>query len=729
MFDGPNKCLINLTKEQSMKTILTILVVILTQKLWAEDTIFVFGSQDKAFTTPGAARFISKDELQRFHYSDPVRMMQSVAGTHLQEEDGFGLRPNIGLRGATPQRSKKIALMEDGVPIAPAPYSAPAAYFFPNMMRADHLEVFKGTSSIKYGPHSIGGAINFVTREIPQAPRTELMASLGLVEQYRLSTARMEKPFGYLVEYNRAESDGFKQLPAGKPTGFRKNDLLLKGVYHFGRYRQNVSLKVSHASEKSHETYLGLTRREFENSPYARYAASAKDLMKWDQQQYQMRYAINPNANLKINAALYYHKFARNWYKFSGFGDGVHVSNYLDSDSGSFHPHFLNVLRGEADSSLRNGNDEVVIGSNDRKYYSRGILLQASLFRQTSANIHHDLLVGLRYHQDQVKRFQTKDRFKMYRGKLIPSTQGIPGNQDIDTTTAGTLFLEDVIDFSNGLTVSAGIRFENVDTTKKIFKSEIPLQKSHYQTLAPGVGVQYSPHQKINFIAGISQGVSAVSPGQKSNVKPEKSINYEAGVKYNGAVRGELIGFFNDYKNIKGFCTFSSGCEEQDLNREFNGGKAHIYGLEGRMDTEYRFSSFHIPIQFNYTQTIARFRQKYQSENREWGLGTIQKGDPLPYIPRDKLSFTVGLKRKAFSTFVTYNRQGLVYDQSVQKGRQTIPAHTVIDWSAHYRYSKRGTIFTGIDNLLANQYLVSLRPYGARPGRPRSFKLGMKYVF
>ena len=97
--------------------------------------VYITGGANELMTTPGSATLIDDVELETFEYTDIHRVLNAVPGINLQEEDGYGLRPNIGMRGTAPERSKKVTIMEDGVLSGPAPYSAPAAYYFPNFFR------------------------------------------------------------------------------------------------------------------------------------------------------------------------------------------------------------------------------------------------------------------------------------------------------------------------------------------------------------------------------------------------------------------------------------------------------------------------------------------------------------------------------------------------------------------------------------------------------------------
>ncbi|MBK7634284.1 MAG: TonB-dependent receptor plug domain-containing protein [Saprospiraceae bacterium] len=122
---------------------------------------------DRAKSIPGSGQYISIRKLEKLNHPNVNNILRVIPGVNIRDEEGFGLRPNIGLRGTPVNRSAKITLMEDGILIAPAPYADPSAYYFPTFARMQGVEVLKGSSQIKYGPYTIGGAVNLLSTAIP----------------------------------------------------------------------------------------------------------------------------------------------------------------------------------------------------------------------------------------------------------------------------------------------------------------------------------------------------------------------------------------------------------------------------------------------------------------------------------------------------------------------------------------------------------------------------------
>ena len=224
----------------------------------------ILGNKFVAKNRTGAAYFLSTTELAEFNFSDIHRALNKIAGINFYEEDGFGLRPNISIRGTSPERSSKIAIMEDGILISPAPYSASSAYYFPSVARMQAVEVLKGSSQIQYGPYTTGGAINFVSTEIPESFKGKITTSYGSFDTGQLHSTfgNSFDNFGYMIEYLNYNSDGFKALGNNLNTGFDINEITSKirlNSSDQSLISQSLEFKFHYYDEISNETYLGLT--------------------------------------------------------------------------------------------------------------------------------------------------------------------------------------------------------------------------------------------------------------------------------------------------------------------------------------------------------------------------------------------------------------------------------------------------------------------------------------
>ncbi|MCS6896993.1 MAG: TonB-dependent receptor plug domain-containing protein, partial [Nitrospira sp.] len=135
------------------------------QKLLRAPLTEIIGTAPTALDhIPGSGKVITSESIERNHRFTINEALREVPGVHVRDEEGLGIRPNIGIRGLDPTRSRKVHIMEDGVPIMLMPYADPSSYYFPPIFRFDRIEVLKGSGQLLYGPQTIGGVINFITR-------------------------------------------------------------------------------------------------------------------------------------------------------------------------------------------------------------------------------------------------------------------------------------------------------------------------------------------------------------------------------------------------------------------------------------------------------------------------------------------------------------------------------------------------------------------------------------
>ena len=393
------------------------------------NTNYIFGNKYVAKHRTGSAYFLSPKELQKFNFTDVNRALRAVPGVNIYEEDGFGLRPNISLRGTSPERSAKITVMEDGILIAPAPYSASSAYYFPTIARMQAIEVLKGSSQVQFGPFTTGGAINMISTQIPTEFSGLVRASYGSFNSNQLyaKVGDTRGNFGYMVEFLNYGSDGFKNLPSGKDTGFNKNDLVVKlaaDLFPKADVQQHLEFKFQYSDETGNETYLGLSENDFANNPFYRYPSSNNDLMTTEHTQYVLTHKVDFTHDFRITTNFYRNNFARNWYKLNDItlnNTKVGLADIL-SDPTTYADYY-NVVNGTVDSPA----DAVALKANNRKYYSQGIQTKFD-YHWNEGDFFHDIEVGLRYHYDEEDRYQWVDRYSISsNGDLNLTTAGAPG--------------------------------------------------------------------------------------------------------------------------------------------------------------------------------------------------------------------------------------------------------------------------------------------------------------
>ena len=700
----------------------------------------IFGNKYVAKHRTGSAYYLSPKELKKFSFTDINKALRTVPGVSLYEEDGFGLRPNISLRGTSPERSSKITLMEDGVLIAPAPYSASSAYYFPTIARMEAVEVLKGSSQVQYGPFTTGGAINMISSQIPTNFAGSVSGSYGSFNSNQLhaKVGGNHKNIGYFVEYLNYGSNGFKTLESGKNTGFNKNDVVAKlrvQLFPNEAVKQSLDLKFQYADEKGNETYLGLTEEDFNTSPFSRYAASNNDNMTTEHTQYMLTHHLDFSKNLNITTTFYRNNFARNWYKLNDItfeGDKQKISKIL-GDPTSYSNHF-GILIGTVNSAL----DAIGVKANNRTYYAQG--MQSKLdYHWYTGNTFHDLEIGFRYHYDEEDRFQWVDKYSISNaGVLTETTVGVPGTDAnrISSAKAFASYITYKLKFQNW-TFTPGVRYEDILLERKDFGknditrsgSDLNERENTVAIFIPGMGVNYKFNNDFSLFGGIHKGFSP--PGNKEDEKAEESINYELGTRFSlGKLKGEFVGFYNDYSNLLGSdiaATGGTGSLDQ-----FNAGEVKVNGIELLLN--YNITSknarFSFPLSIGYTFTNTEFLNSFGSVDSLWG--TVMVGDELPYIPKHQLNAALSLEHAKFEMNFNARYNGAFRTLAGSGNIPTnekVESNFIIDMSGKYTVTPQFQLTANITNLLNNTYAVSRVPAGLRPGHPFGIYGGFQYQF
>ena len=687
-------------------------------------------------------RFLALNLLPSICWDDTDinRMLKAVPGVNMYEEDGFGLRPNISLRGTKAERSERISIMEDGVLAAPAPYSAPAAYYFPNVARMEAIEVLKGSSQVQYGPFTTGGAINLVSTPIPNSFSGKANISYGSKNTFKSHTSvgSSWKHFGYMVEYLRYQSDGFKKYEDHAAKGFKRNDIIAKirvKTDHVKGVNHALELKFGYADENSDETYVGLSADDFKKTPFLRYAGSQMDKLKTDHRQWVATYLLTFSNKLKITTNAYYNYFHRNWYKLNDVRAGITSKEKRSIADVLVDPEtnirYFDILTGKTDRE----EEALLVRANNRTYRSRGIQTRAE-YRFNLNEFFFDLEFGLRYHADEEDRFQWDDSYSMKNKKMVLFMEGIHGTNANRVTSANALagYLLAKLRY-DAWTVTAGLRYEDVDLLKKDYTKE-DLARSgkvrietpnHARVLIPGVGLHYQLMPAASVFFGIHKGFAP--PSAELYQKPESSVNMELGTRVAiGNFRAELIGFYNNYSNMLGSDLAASG--GAGTLEQFNVGEARVKGAEFLVQYQPlpKNCNVRLPLQVSYTYTDTEIRNSFESHS--WG--NVVRGDEIPYIFKHALNMQLGIECKWF-----YANIGARYNSDMRTSpgqgtiaeREKVPANLIFDASLNVFVNKYLTVRLNAINLTNRVYLTSRHPAGLRAGHPFGIYAGANVQF
>lgn len=719
------------------------------------EEVTVLGDPRTDGNVTGSARVLGPDVLERFAFTDVHELLREVPGVYLQTEDGLGLRPNIGIRGTGTDRSGRVTLLEDGVLIAPAPYAASSAYYFPYVARMHSVEVVKGPAAVRQGPYTVGGAVNLISTPIPEAREIRLQLEGGEFDTRlgRLSYGESVEHAGWLIEALQMDSGGFKDIDrSNRDTGYDIEDYLAKfriNTSTDARFYQELTLKLQHSEETSNQSYLGLTDADFGGDATRMYGLSALDEIETEHDQRTLTWKLVSPNGVEVLVTAYDQEHERAWFKTEGIDlDGspsadeqgttgwfnvIQAVNRGDSlTAGSGAVFDAATLQGILDGTIDTAAGAIQLRNNARAYESRGVQGRVR-FELALGDWRHDFELGARFHEDEEDRLQRNSGYTQIDGALVLDDLGTLGNAGnrVQTAEARSLWIVDTIRFGDW-TLTPGLRHEDIDLARTRF-FDVPTRgaddlrdsrDNQVSVWLPGMGVHYQLTSEIGIFGGAHKGFS--TPSNDPGTREEESINYEFGVRYAaGATFAELIGFYNDYDNLLGICSNSSGggCQPGDV---FEGDAITVRGIEAQL--EHRFTlgnGWTVPLAVAYTFSDGEFDTDIADPAF---FGDASAGDPLPYLPDHQLSASIGLTDDRFSFWLRTNYQDSTCVQPACGAFLETDDSLTFDLSSEYRWRPGVSFYAVAQNITDEEDILGRQPYGARPGRPQAVKAGVRWT-
>ncbi|UPT75421.1 MAG: TonB-dependent receptor [Elusimicrobiota bacterium] len=663
--------------------------------------IVVVGSAENLSKLPGSGHSLDKKTMENGRPFTVNEILRRIPGVNVRDEEGFGLRPNLGLRGLNPTRSTKVTLLEDGVPAAYAPYGDNASYYHPPIDRFERVEVLKGVGQIRFGPQTIGGVVNYIT---PQ-PTEELGGFVSLTggnRDYFDGKARVTGKRA-MFDFTRKQGQG-----ARENTHSYLNDATAKVVLPVSE-RQTLTLKANAYSEDSTLTYSGLTEAELRNFGF-RYNPFRND--KFEGRRYAGSLLHELLAGpAKVVTSLYYSRFSRDWWRqSSATTDGQGGVAAARAAGQRIDPNAINSIQGRL-----------------RDYQTYGV--------ESRATVPYDLLGGRSEFEAGLKaQFENQDR-RQINGTSPSARTGAVVEDNERNTRAHSAFALNRFGFGPWA-LTAGLRVEQIDS-ERINRLTGGRGTDSLARWIPAAGVTWTPADSTTLFAGVHRGFAPPrtediigGAGTATDVGPEDSVNYEAGVRWKPSESVDLDAayFRNDFRRLIAVGSIAGG------STPLSQGEALFQGVEAA--GRYRHGSgLYGRGAYTWLPTARQSTAFTQVVGGAVAAGSLA-GNRQPYAPEHLLTAALGGERSGFDAslesvlvgeqFANFSNTR-VASADGQSG--TLAAYVIWNTAASYEIvSWRTTVFVAVKNLFDRDYIVD-RTRGILTGSPRLVQGGVKYSF
>jgi len=672
---------------------------------------------------PGSASVVTAERIEETGAVSSTEIFREVPGVNILSQDPVGLRTNIGIRGLDPDMSRNVLMLEDGIPVALAPYGEPEMYYSPSISRMSGVEVIKGSGSIMYGPRTIGGVINFLTQDPPAEPTLDAHVTGGESGYLtsRIGYGNTVGNSGFHISYLHRRADNLG------PLNFHLNDLNARWKLVLGQ-RSVLGMKMSIYDELSNATYVGLSQPMYESGQYDFTRLAPDDQL--DLRRYSASvshdYFFSDHVHLRTTAYAYTTR--RNWSR-QDFDNQPVAGREYHSVIGNPDEPFGAIW-------LREGT-----GNRNREFEVAGFEPRISA-RFHLGEHRNELDAGFRYLYERA--FEQR-----INGIIDSPTTGDIRNDEIRTGYATSAFVQNRFYATPQLTITPGLRVEYYRYERDILRVDFEdVQRSSGDDVLafiPGFGMNYHLGPESSIFAGVHRGFSPprikdalTATGASEELDAEWSWSYEAGFRLRPLrfLTTELTGYFMTFENqIIPVSESAGGQGVPNATGLTNGGATQHHGVEFlvRLNPDIPGRQFKAGWELGGTWNQARF-----SEDRfvtSDGQVVNVRDNELPYAPewsgftRLSASHSSGFSGYLKATY-TGEQFGDVFNrtESTGNGRDgMLESYTVLDAGVRYRLPVTfdASLSLSVKNLTDERYIATRRPQGIRVGLPRMFTFGL----
>lgn len=706
--------------------------------VWQADSLqtrfenVIVHSKDKIICTlPGSASRIMTTEIKNLQVLSANEVFRKVAGVHVVDEEGAGMRINIGIRGLDPDRSRGVLVLEDGIPVALNPYGEPEMYYSPVIDRMSGVEVLKGSGQIIYGPQTIGGVVNYITANPTQneSGKLKLMIGSGGLTNALLSYSNTYKNTGITstLLHKKANQLGYASFGI---TDFSSKIVMKTGL------KSSLMAKIGVYNELSNSTYIGLTQSMYDKGDDDFVLMAPDDQLSIKRLSASISHVYEKSAAFKINTSVYGYSISRDWQR-QDFSSSKTTSNKTGVIWGD------TSIAGSA-IYMRNQN-----AHRNRSFEVLGAESKLT-YKYTLKSIKNELQSGVRYLYERAYE-------QRINGKKADALSGDLVEDEIRTGLAFSAYAQNQSAISKKLSLTLGLRLEQYNYQRQILRNTFTINsvakvldtnlisENSILNLIPGIGANYIINRNFSIFTGVHKGYApprikdAISnSGEVYQLNAEESWNYELGLrgKLNSFLTYELCAYRLDFSNQIIPVSESSGGTGAGL---VNGGATLNQGFEGAFKwhiSQWLKTSTKIALTGNFTFTDARF-----NDDRFISSGSNKvnvKNNYTPYAPKYFHNAGLNIEHpKGFGCNLNANFVGEQFTDALNTitpsadGRNgLIKAYKVMDAGVYARFLKDKLYanFT-VKNILNERYITSKRPQGIRVGLPRYFTFSIQYDF